>query len=38
MGGQAMVGAVLKLSVARLAVEYNIAKVNTVSMKIGVAF
>lgn len=38
MGGQAMVGAVLKLSVARIGVEYNFAKVNTVSFKLGVAF
>lgn len=38
MGGQAMVGAVLRLSVARIGVEYNFAKVNTVSFKIGVAF
>jgi hypothetical protein len=38
VGGQAMVGAVLKLSVARLGVEYNIAKLNTLSFKIGVAF
>ena len=38
MGGQAMVGAVLKHSVAQLGVEYNIARVNTISFKIGVAF
>lgn len=38
VGGQAMVGAVLKLSIARLAVEYNVSKVNTFSFKIGVAF
>jgi hypothetical protein len=37
-GGQAMVGAVLRLSIARLGVEYNFAKVNTLSFKIGVAF
>jgi hypothetical protein len=38
IGGQAMAGAVLKLSIARLGVEYNFAKVNTLSFKIGVAF
>jgi hypothetical protein len=38
LGGQAMVGAVLKLSIARLGVEYNFAKVNTLSFKVGVAF
>jgi hypothetical protein len=37
-GGQAMVGTVLKLSVARLGVEYNFAKVNTFSLKIGIGF
>lgn len=34
-GSQAMVGAVMQLSGARLAVEYNAAKVNSVSMKVG---
>jgi hypothetical protein len=38
IGGQAMVGAVLKLSIARIGVEYNVAKLNTISFKIGVAF
>jgi prepilin-type processing-associated H-X9-DG protein len=35
-GSQAMVGAVLKLSKAQLGVEYNFAKLNTVSFRIGV--
>ena len=34
-GSQAMVGAVLQLSSARLAIEYNKAKVNSISMKVG---
>jgi hypothetical protein len=34
-GSQAMVGAALKMSGARLAIEYNKAKVNSVSMKVG---
>jgi len=34
-GSQAMVGAVLQLSGARLALEYNAAKVNSISMKVG---
>lgn len=38
MGAQAMVGTVLKASVARLAIEYNLARVNTISFKLGVAF
>ena len=38
VGGQGMVGAVLKLSKARLGVEYNLARVNTLSFKIGAAF
>ena len=38
MGAQAMAGAVLKLAAARIGVEYNFAKLNTVSFKIGVAF
>lgn len=37
-GGQGMVGAVLKLAVARLAVEYNFAQVNTLSFKLGIGF
>jgi hypothetical protein len=38
MGGQAMVGAVFNIAAARLGVEYNFAKVSTLSLKIGVAF
>ena len=38
LGGQVMVGAVLKLSVARIGVEYNFARLSTLSFKIGVAF
>lgn len=38
IGGQGMVGAVLKLSIARLGVEYNFAKVSTLSFKVGVSF
>lgn len=38
IGIQGMVGAVAKLSVARIGVEYNFAKVSTLSMKVGVAF
>jgi hypothetical protein len=34
-GSQAMVGAVLQLSGARLGIEYNAAKVNSFSMKVG---
>jgi hypothetical protein len=34
-GGQAMAGAVLQLSKARIAAEYNAAKVRTVSLKVG---
>lgn len=37
-GGQGMIGAVLKLSFARFGVEYNLARVNTFSYKIGVTF
>lgn len=37
-GGQGMIGAVAKLSIARLGVEYNFAKVNTLSFKVGVSF
>ena len=36
-GTQFMVGTVLKLSVVRLGVEYNFARVSTLSFKIGVA-
>jgi hypothetical protein len=35
-GSQAMVGATLRLSGARLAVEYNAAKVNSFSLKVGI--
>jgi hypothetical protein len=38
VGGQAMVGTVLKVSVARIGVEYNFAKLSTLSIKVGVAF
>lgn len=34
-GSSAMVGAVLQVSGARLAMEYNAAKVNSISMKVG---
>jgi hypothetical protein len=37
-GGQVMAGAVLRLSIATLGVEYNVAKVSTLSFKIGVSF
>ncbi len=37
-GSQAMVGAVLKVSGARLAVEYNVAHVNSLSFKVGLGF
>jgi hypothetical protein len=33
---KAMIGAALALSKARLAMEYNVAKVNSLSFKIGV--
>jgi hypothetical protein len=36
LGAQAMVGATLQLSKARLAVEYNAAKVNSFSIKVGI--
>ena len=36
LGAQATIGAVLALSKARLAMEYNVAKVNSLSFKIGV--
>ena len=35
-GGQAMAGAVLQLSKARIAAEYNAAKVRTISLKVGI--
>lgn len=38
VGVQAAVGAALKLSVARIGVEYNFSRVNTLSFKIGVGF
>ena len=34
-GSQAMVGAVVRIAGARLAMEYNAAKVNSISMKVG---
>ncbi len=36
--GQAMAGAVIKLAKVQLGVEYNLARVNTVSYKIGMVF
>jgi hypothetical protein len=33
-----MIGVALKASIARLAVEYNVASVNTLSLKIEVGF
>jgi hypothetical protein len=38
LGVQGMVGAVAQVSVARLSIEYNVAKVNSLSFKVGVAF
>jgi hypothetical protein len=38
IGAQAMVGTVLKLSVARIGVEYNFGRLSTLSFKVGVAF
>lgn len=38
LGAQAAAGAVLRLSVLRLAAEYNVARVSTLSFKLGVAF
>jgi hypothetical protein len=35
-GGQAMTGVVLQLSKARIAAEYNVAKVRTISLKVGI--
>jgi hypothetical protein len=37
-GGQAVVGAVVKAKAVRLGAEYNFAKVNSLSFKIGVSF
>jgi hypothetical protein len=36
IGTQAMVGASLQVSKARLGVEYNVSKVNSLSLKIGI--
>jgi len=36
LGAQATMGAAVQLSVARLAVEYNVAKVNSLSFKVGI--
>jgi hypothetical protein len=36
LGGQATMGAAVQLSKARLAAEYNVAKVNSFSLKIGI--
>lgn len=38
LGAQAMVGAVVQVSVARIGVEYNTAAVGTRSLKLGVSF
>ncbi len=38
IGIQSMIGTVIQISVARLAVEYNLAKVNTLSFKLGINF
>ena len=38
VGVQGMVGAVLRVSKARLALEYNLARVTSTSMKVGVSF
>jgi hypothetical protein len=35
LGAQASVGASVQLSVARLGVEYNVARVNSFSLKVG---
>jgi hypothetical protein len=37
-GTQAMVGAVLQFYAARIAAEYNAAKIQTLSVKLGVEF
>lgn len=36
LGAQAMVGAAVQLSAARVGVEYNVAKVNSFSLKLGI--
>ena len=38
LGMRGMLGAVAQISVARLAVEYNVAAVNSVSFKVGIGF
>lgn len=38
LGVQGMVGAVVNISFARLAVEYNVSRVNSLSFRIGAAF
>lgn len=38
LGVQGMIGAVTQISMARIAVEYNVATVNSFSIKIGVGF
>ena len=38
LGVQGMVGAVIQVSKARLGVEYNLAKVRSTSLKVGVSF
>jgi hypothetical protein len=38
MSSRAMAGALFKLSIARVGVEYSVAKLNTISLKVGVAF
>ena len=38
VGVQGMVGAVTQISIARLAVEYSVARVNSLSFKLGVTF
>jgi hypothetical protein len=37
-GARAMAGALFKLSIARVGVEYSLAKLNTISFKVGVVF
>jgi hypothetical protein len=36
LGAQAMIGAAVQLSVARLGVEYNVARVPSLSLKVGI--
>ncbi len=38
LGVQGMIGAVTQISMARLAVEYNVGEVNTLSIKVGIGF